>query len=86
MHSVLSNMTEDVLIYFVSHCYSVMKLKYSTIKLYLAGVCHFSLNIFNRNPFIDKYGCSLKRLENIMTGVKKSGDNLDNQKLPITYI
>ena len=62
----------------------MLKLKYSTIKLYLAGVCHFSLSIFNRNPLIDKYGCSLKRLENIMTRVK-SGDNLSNQKLPITH-
>jgi len=44
MQSVLSNITEDVFIYFVSHCYSVLKLKYSTIKLYLAGVCHFSLS------------------------------------------
>jgi hypothetical protein len=69
----------------VSHCYSVLKLKYSTIKFYLAGVCHFSLSIFNHNPLIDTYCCSLKRLENIMTGVKKSGDNLSNQKLPITY-
>lgn len=85
MHYILCNITEDVFIYFVSHCYSVLKLKYSTIKFYLAGVCHFSLSIFNHNPLIDTYCCSLKRLENIMTGVKKSGDNLSNQKLPITY-
>ena len=59
MHYILCNITEDVFIYFVSHCYSVLKLKYSTIKFYLAGVCHFSLSIFNHNPLIDTY-CRFK--------------------------
>jgi len=57
MHSILSNITEDVLIYFVSHCYSVLKLKYSTIKLYLAGVCHCSLSTLITACIVAFFGC-----------------------------
>jgi len=38
MHSILCNITEDVLIYFVSHCYSVLKFVVTTPSQYRLGV------------------------------------------------
>lgn len=34
----LPMVNESLLVYFVTHCKSVLKLKYETIKLYLAGI------------------------------------------------
>ena len=33
--------SEDLLIMFVAHCYSVLHLRYSTIQLYLSGIRYF---------------------------------------------
>ena len=42
--------TEDILIYFVAHCFKVLLLKYTTIKLYLCGIRHVYLKSGYRNP------------------------------------
>lgn len=65
--------------YFVTHCKSVLKLKYDTIKLYLAGIKFYyiraghrdSLNNFNQLPYV-------------LRGVKKSQNNISNNRLPFT--
>ena len=41
---------EDILVYFVVHCASKLKLKYSTIKCYLSGIRHFYLCKGYNNP------------------------------------
>ncbi|CAC5370506.1 unnamed protein product [Mytilus coruscus] len=45
------------------HCKSVLELKYSTIKLYLAGVRFDEVNAYKKNPFCDKFGNSNQRLQ-----------------------
>ena len=71
MSEIMSHMSEDLLIYFVTHCQSVLKLKYSTIKLYLAGIRFHGINHFSVNPLYDKFGNVLLRLENVLIGIKK---------------
>ena len=81
----ISKVSEDLLIYFVAHCQSVLKLKYSTIKLYLAGVRFHGVNFDNVNPLCDKFGHTYQRLQNVLNGVKKSESKPLRQKLPITF-
>ncbi|CAG2206465.1 unnamed protein product [Mytilus edulis] len=83
--NVMSNISEDILICFVSYCQSVLGLKYSTIKLYLAGIRHFSIANCSVNPLVDNVGKPLLRLQNILNGIKKSENKSVRQKLPITY-
>ncbi|CAC5398342.1 unnamed protein product [Mytilus coruscus] len=81
----MSNISEDILICFVSYCQSVLGLKYSTIKLYLAGIRHFSIASCSVNPLVDNVGKPLLRLQNILNGIKKTENKSVRQKLPITY-
>ncbi|CAG2195115.1 unnamed protein product [Mytilus edulis] len=83
--NVMSNISEDILICFVSYCQSVLDLKYSTIKLYLAGIRHFSIANCSVNPLVDNVGKPLLRLQNILNGIKKTENKSVRQKLPITY-
>ncbi|CAC5389915.1 unnamed protein product [Mytilus coruscus] len=83
--NVMSNISEDILICFVSYCQSVLGLKYSTIKLYLAGIRHFSIANCSVNPLVDNVGKPLLRLQNILNGIKKTENKSVRQKLPITY-
>ncbi|CAC5422095.1 unnamed protein product [Mytilus coruscus] len=83
--NVMSNISEDILICLVSYCQSVLDLKYSTIKLYLAGIRHFSIASYSVNPLFDNVGKPLLRLQNILNGIKKTENKSIRQKLPITY-
>ncbi|CAC5398459.1 unnamed protein product [Mytilus coruscus] len=83
--NVMSNISEDILICFVSYCQSVLGLKYSTIKLYLAGIRHFSIANCSVSPLVDNVGKPLLRLQNILNGMKKTENKSVRQKVPITY-
>ncbi|CAC5398468.1 unnamed protein product [Mytilus coruscus] len=83
--NVMSNISEDILVCFVSYCKSVLGLKYSTIKLYLAGIRNFSIANCSVNPLVDSVGKPLLRLQNILNGIKKTENKSVRQKLPITY-
>jgi hypothetical protein len=72
IRTVISALTEDVLIYFIAYCQSRLGLTCSTIKLYLAGVRHFGITYANRNPLVDQYGNQLLRLHNVLQSVKTS--------------
>lgn len=80
----MSTVSKDVLLYSVGHCYSVLKLKYSTIKLYLAGIPFHGINYYGINPLCDKYGNNFMLLENMLIGIKKCDAKPIKQKLPIT--
>ena len=82
--NVMSTVNEDLLLYFVAHCQSALKLKCSTIKLYLAGIRFHGINYYGINPLCDKYGNNLMRLENMLIGIKKCEAKPLKQKLPIT--
>jgi hypothetical protein len=57
-------------LYFIAYCQSLIGLKFSTIKLYLTGVCHFGIAYANRNPLVDQYGNQLLRLHKVLQKFK----------------
>ena len=71
-------LNEDVLIYFVSHCHSRLKLKWTTIKLYLAGIRFHYLQAGYKNPF-----SAVDRLQCIIRGIKRSQQTTTKPRLPI---
>ena len=70
IRTVISALTEDVLIYFITYCQSFLGLKFSAIKLYLAGVRHFGITYANIHPLVGQYGNQLIRLHNVLQSVK----------------
>ena len=76
--SSLPNLNEDVLIYFVSYCHSRLKLKWTTIKLYLAGIRFNYLQAGYQNPF-----SAVDRLQCIIRGIKRSQQTTSKPRLPI---
>ena len=77
--SKLPDITEDHLIYFVTYCQSVKNLKHDTIKLYLAGIRFHYLRAGRSDPTL-----TAERLSYVLRGIKKSQNNVTNDRLPIT--
>lgn len=75
---LLPILNEDVLIYFVTYCHSFLKLTWSTIKLYLAGIRFHYLQAGHANPFH-----ALDRLQCIIGAVKRSQISNSKPRLPI---
>lgn len=71
-------LNEDMLIYFVTYCHSSLKLKWTTIKLYLAGIRFHYLKAGQENPFL-----SVDRLQCIIRGIKRSQEVKSKPRLPI---
>ena len=71
-------LTEDMLIYFVTYCHSRLGLRCTTIKLYLAEIRFHYLQAGRRNPleFTDRLQC-------VIRGIKRSQNNVNKQRLPI---
>jgi hypothetical protein len=76
---------EDLFIYFVTHCYCRLKLRYSTIRTALAGIRFWYIDKGGLNPFISRYGQPMLRLHYILRSVKKQQGVVSTQRLPITY-
>lgn len=79
MGRTLPPISEDILIHFVTHCNKRLKLKYDTIKLYLAGVRFHYI----RNNLGDPLAGTL-RLSYILRAIKKSPVVPSPQRFPIT--
>jgi hypothetical protein len=76
---------EEVLIFFVAHCFDVLKLSYATIKMYLYGIRHAYIGAGHGNPLCDKYGQPLHKLHLILKGVKKTQHRRIKPRLPVTF-
>ena len=74
----------DILEYFVCHCTSNLKLCYTTIKSYLAGIRNCYIKAGYNNPLCNSQGETCPRLELLLRGVKKEFSNPTNTRLPIT--
>ena len=85
LQNPFNNLTEDILIYFVTHCYEYLHLKYSTIKLYLYGVKHQCARLKLANPLLNSNGTQLDRLQTILRGIKKLQGTPTKPRLPITF-
>ena len=77
--------SEDVLIYFVAHSFTVLKLKHTTIKLYLCGIRHNYLKKGYSNPLETSIGEFLPRLTLILNSVKRIQGVQGIRRLPITF-
>jgi len=76
----LPSVDEELLILFVTHCKTALKLKYDTIKLYLSGIRFHYI----QNNFGDPTNNTL-RLSYILRAIKKSQVNTTVKRLPITF-
>ena len=77
--------SEDLFVYFVTHCAHNLHLSYATIKLYLAGLRIFYVEQGFGNPLISANGSMLPRLQLVLRGVKKSLAKPSQPRFPITY-
>ncbi|XP_069133242.1 uncharacterized protein [Argopecten irradians] len=72
--------SEDMLIYFVAHCYN-SDLAYSTIKLYVCGIKFMCLKHNIPFPGVD----GLSRMHAILGGVKRSRRKISKPRYPVTF-
>ena len=71
---------EDIFLLFITHCQSGLKLKYATIKLYLAGVRFYYIRNNLCDPFLN-----CLRVPYILRAVKRNQVNVSMPRLPITF-
>ena len=79
--SILPQTTENNLVDFVAYCFQKLKLKYSTIKLYLCGIRHAYMVQGVTSPFVNM---NFQRLHAALTGIKRIQGLNRNPKMPIT--
>jgi len=76
----LPHISEDILIFFVTHCHAALRLHWSTIKIYLAGVRYHYLKAGFQNPLYQTV-----RLQCILRGIRKQQNPVQKPRLPITF-
>ena len=86
-HDGFPELTENLLVAFVTYCACVLKLRYTTIKLYLSGIRFHYLKAGKPNPL-----SSRERLDCILRGIRRRQNVLDSATVttqrirrPITY-
>ena len=84
MYHTYPRVLEEILIYFVAHCFSFLHVKYSTIKTYLAGIRFAYIKAGFQDPCCFQNGLPNQRLKNTLKAVKKSQDNVVKPRLSIT--
>ena len=75
-------LTEDILIYFVAHCFKYLNLRYCTIKTYLCGIRHYYLRT---SSSILTEPEKLIRLKSILQSVKRLHSAPTRTRLPVTF-
>ena len=76
--------SEDVLMLYVAHCYKTLKLKYTTIKLYLCGVRFAYLKAGIACPLIRTDNSSCARITTLLNAIKRVQGPVKKCKQPIT--
>ncbi|XP_063404691.1 uncharacterized protein LOC134688145 [Mytilus trossulus] len=78
------SVSEDLLIYFATHCFQHLKLQYSTIKLYICGIRHRCLKDNICSPFNNSSN-NLERLSLFLNSIKRLQKPIIKDRLPITF-
>lgn len=78
-------LTEDILMHYATHCHENLKIKCSTIKMYICGLRYIYLQSGVQCLFTDCCSSKLLRLENIYRGIKKQEVKSFRKRLPLTY-
>ena len=69
--NLLPPISENILIFFVAHCFDTLKLQHSTIKLYLCGIRYQYMKFNSTNPFETSDKNYLSRLSLILKSAKR---------------
>ncbi|XP_006824681.2 LOW QUALITY PROTEIN: uncharacterized protein LOC102804035 [Saccoglossus kowalevskii] len=77
--------SENILVYFVTHCATYLHLKFSTIKVYLAGIRNHYLLGSHSNPLVTSQGLNLLRLQYVLRGIRRLQGSATRPRLPITF-
>ena len=77
--------SEDLFMYFVSHCSTNLNLQFKTIKLYPCGIRHAYIEHGLGDPFILPGNLPMLQLQQVLRGIKKYQPQLCKPRLPITY-
>ncbi|CAG2204821.1 unnamed protein product [Mytilus edulis] len=78
-------LTEDILMHYATHCHENLKIKCSTIKMYICGLRYIYLQSGVQCLFSDCCSSKLLRLETIYRGIKKQEVKSSRKRLPLTY-
>lgn len=83
--SNLPPISEDILIYFIAHCFKILSLQYSTIKLYLCGIRYKYVQGNQNDPLQSAHNTPLIRLDYVLNSVKRLQKTKNHIRLPITF-
>ncbi|XP_063447153.1 uncharacterized protein LOC134726671 [Mytilus trossulus] len=83
--SNLPPISEDILIYFIAHCFQILSLQYSTIKLYLCGIRYKYVQGNQNDPLQSAHNTPLIRLDYVLNSVKRLQKTKNHIRLPITF-
>jgi hypothetical protein len=81
----LPPVNEQLLIYFVAHCFKILNIQLGTIKLYLCGIRFHYLTKCRINPLASSDGNPLPGLFLILQAIKKTQIPTNRIRLPITF-
>lgn len=77
-------LSEQLFIYFVAFCSKTRNFRYTTIKLYLAGIRHFYIEVYGIDPFLQADKTPFLRLPLILRSIKRIQIPLPIKRKPIT--
>lgn len=80
-YSLTPPITDDLLIKFIAYCFKYVKIKYSTIKLYLCGIRFFYLRLGKESP-LESTQKSV-RIHSFLKSVKRSQPQDKRERMPI---
>ena len=76
--------SEKDLIFFVAFCQDKLKLRYSTVKLYMAGIRNHFIKSIGRDPLLAENGTPFLQLPLILQSLKRMQPPMHMNRLPIT--
>jgi len=82
--TVLPPISEQWLIYYVTHCHKILRSRLSTIKLYICGVRFQYISAGLPSPF-DIHTNNLVRLQMVLKGIKRVESTHSSVRYPITF-
>ena len=82
--NTLPVVSEDNIILYIAHCYKTLKLRYTTIKLYLCGIRFAYLKAGITCPLIPTDSPSYTRIMTLLKAVKRIQGHKPNLRQPIT--
>lgn len=80
----LPTVSEDVIILYIAHCFKTLKLRYTTIKLYLCGIRFAYMKAGIPCPLIRTENSTCLRITAILNAVKRTQGQASHPRQPIT--